>query len=73
MIVNAPISAELALGIALALESTESDIERARELVRETESASTEGRLAEQLLARAQRRLEKVRDALSSFDERARP
>ena len=64
------LNAELALGLFLALESTETEISFARSLVRDAGCADAEGKLAEELLARAQARIEKMRRALGWIDER---
>lgn len=63
------LNADLALGLFLALESTETEIDFARALMRDVGCAGTEARLAEQLLARAQGRIEKMRAALGWVDE----
>lgn len=62
----APIRAELALGIALALESTEAEIEKVRGLLRETSAVPMSEDRAFQLLSRAKRRIETVRLALGT-------
>jgi hypothetical protein len=58
------ISAELALGMSLALESSEADIERSRVLIADREGTRESQELASQLLMRAKRRIETVRLAL---------
>ncbi len=63
------LTAELALGLFLALESTETEIDFARALMRDVGCGGTESRLAEQLLERAQGRIEKMRVALGWVDE----
>ena len=62
----APIHPELALGIALALESTEAEIELARAILRETSEIPMSEDRAFQLLSRAKRRMETVRLALGA-------
>jgi hypothetical protein len=58
------IGAELALGMSLALESSEADIERALALLDERSGEAEAREMALQLLARARRRIETVRLAL---------
>jgi hypothetical protein len=58
------VTCELALGMALALESSEVDIERARRLCADGTDPIASRELANQLLARAKRRIETVRIAL---------
>ena len=62
----APIRPELALGIALALESTEAEIEKVRAILRETSGVPMSEDRAFQLLSRAKRRIETVRLALGT-------
>jgi hypothetical protein len=62
--VIAPIRPELALGIALALESTEAEIEKVRAILRETSEVPMSEDQAFQILSRAKRRIETVRLAL---------
>ncbi|HXZ47697.1 MAG TPA: hypothetical protein VEG27_01685 [Usitatibacter sp.] len=62
------VSAELALGMALALESSESDIGRAQALLLDPLAASEP---ALQLLARALARIETVRLALDEAGTRS--
>jgi hypothetical protein len=62
----APIHPELALGIALALESTEAEIELARTILRETSDIPMSEDRAFQILSRAKRRMETVRLALGA-------
>jgi hypothetical protein len=64
--VIAPIRPELALGIALALESTEAEIEKVRAILRETSEVAMSEDQAFQLLSRAKRRIETVRLALGA-------
>jgi hypothetical protein len=59
--VKPPISCELALGMSLALESSEADIERSRVLLADREGTWESQELASQLLLRAKRRIETVR------------
>jgi len=59
------VSRELALGIALALESSEHEIESVRELLRDPRDPEVVHELALQLLDRARRRIETVRLALA--------
>lgn len=58
------IGAELALGMSLALESSEADIERALALLDERTDEAEAREMALQILARARRRIETVRLAL---------
>jgi hypothetical protein len=58
------IGAELALGMSLALESSEADIERALALLDERTGEAEAREMALQILARARRRIETVRLAL---------
>jgi len=58
------IGAELALGMSLALESSEADIQRALALLDERTDEAEAREMALQLLARARRRIETVRLAL---------
>ena len=60
----APIRSELALGIALALESTAAEIEKVRAILRETSEVPMSEDRAFQLLSRAKRRIETIRLAL---------
>ncbi len=62
----APIRPELALGIALALESTEAEIEKVRGILREESDVPMSEDRAFQLLSRAKRRIETVRLALGA-------
>jgi len=68
--VIAPIRSELALGIALALESTEAEIEKVRAILRETSEVPMSEDRAFQLLSRAKRRIETVRLALGTDTSR---
>lgn len=61
---KSPLSCELALGMALALESSEADIEKARVLCSDREDPHASRELAIQLLVRAKKRIETVRIAL---------
>ena len=62
----APIRPELALGIALALESTEAELEKVRGILRESSEVPMSEDHAFQLLSRAKRRIETVRLALGA-------
>jgi hypothetical protein len=64
ILVSRPVGPELALGMALALESSEVDLERVRTLLHDLVDPEASRELALQLLARARRRLETVRSAL---------
>lgn len=59
-----PLSAELVLGMSLALETCETEIVRARGLLRERGEPNEALLGADRLLARARARLETVRLAL---------
>ena len=59
-----PIGAELALGMSLALETCESEIVRARALLRERGDPNEALLSADRLLARVRARIETVRLAL---------
>ncbi|HLX22514.1 MAG TPA: hypothetical protein VKR38_04125 [Usitatibacter sp.] len=63
------ITYELALGMALALEASESDMERIRALLHDRADAAESLHLAMELLARARRRIETVREALGEAAE----
>ena len=63
------ISAELALGMSLALEASESDLERVAALLRDRADPVESLRLAEQLLSRAKVRIHTVRLALGEAGE----
>jgi hypothetical protein len=63
------ISCELALGMALALEASESDMERIRALLHDRADATESLQLALELLVRARRRVETVREALGECAE----
>jgi hypothetical protein len=67
--VKSPISCELALGMSLALESSEADIERSRVLIADREGTWESQELASQLLLRAKRRIETVRLALGQIGD----
>jgi hypothetical protein len=67
--VNA-ISAELALGMSLALEASEADLERIVQLLRDRADPVESLRLAEQLLSRAKLRIHTVRLALGEAGEK---
>jgi hypothetical protein len=58
------ITCELALGMALALEASESELERIRALLHDRADGAESLQLAAQLLSRARRRIETVREAL---------
>jgi hypothetical protein len=63
------ISAELALGMSLALEASEADLERIAQLLRDRADPVESLRLAEQLLPRAKVRIHTVRLALGEAGE----
>jgi hypothetical protein len=63
------ITCELALGMALALEASESDMERIRSLLHDRADAAASLQLAADLLSRARRRIETVRAALGEAAE----
>jgi len=65
----ARISSELALGMALALEASESDMERIRSLLHDRADTTESLMLAAELLTRARRRIEAVREALGEAAE----
>lgn len=64
------ISAELALGMSLALEASEADLERIVQLLRDRADPVESLRLAEQLLSRAKLRIHTVRLALGEAGEK---
>jgi len=63
------ITCELALGMALALEASESDMERIRSLLHDRADAAESLRMAVELLSRARRRIETVRETLGEAAE----
>lgn len=63
------ISAELALGMSLALEASEADLERIAALLRDRADPIESLMLAEQLLKRARLRIHTVRLALGEAGE----
>jgi hypothetical protein len=63
------ITSELALGMALALEASESELERIRALLEDRVDPAESRNLAAQLLLRARRRIETVREALGEAAE----
>lgn len=63
------ITYELALGMALALEASESDMERIRALLHDRADSAESLQLAVELLGRARRRIETVREALNEAAE----
>ena len=63
------ICAELALGMSLALEASEADLERVAALLRDRADPVESLRLAEQLLLRAKVRVHTVRLALGEAGE----
>ena len=63
------ITSELALGMALALEASESELERIRALIEDRVDPVESRNLAAQLLLRARRRIETVREALGEAAE----
>jgi len=63
------ITCELALGMALALEASESDMERIRSLLNDRADGTESLRMAMELLARARRRIETVRETLGEAAE----
>jgi hypothetical protein len=63
------ISAELALGMSLALEASEADLERAIALLRDRADPTESIVFAQQLLARARLRIHTVRLALGEAGE----
>jgi hypothetical protein len=63
------ITYELALGMSLALEASESDMERIRSLLHDRADATESLQLALELLLRARRRIETVREALGDAAE----
>jgi len=65
----ARITCELALGMALALEASESDMERIRSLLHDRADTAESLQLAAELLSRARRRIETVRAALGEAAE----
>jgi len=64
-----PISQELALGMALALASAEADLSRVAGLIADRADPAESRELASQLLVRALRRVQTVKDALDSACE----
>ena len=63
------ITHELALGMALALEASEADMERIRALLHDRADTAESLQLAVELLGRARRRIETVREALGEAAE----
>jgi len=63
------ISSELALGMALALEASASDMDRIHALLQERADPAEAVRLAIELLCRARRRVDTVREALGEAAE----
>ena len=63
------ITCELALGMALALEASESDMERIRALLDDRADTAESLQMAFELLARARRRIETVRETLGEAAE----
>ncbi len=63
------ISCELALGMALALEASESDMERINALLEDRADVAESLLRALELLSRARRRIETVREALGEAAE----
>ncbi len=63
------ITYELALGMSLALEASESDMERIRTLLHDRADGAESLQLAVELLGRARRRIETVREALGEAAE----
>ncbi|HEY2627737.1 MAG TPA: hypothetical protein VGI57_01355 [Usitatibacter sp.] len=63
------ITCELALGMALALEASESDMERIRALLHDHADTAESLQLAADLLSRACRRIVTVREALGEAAE----
>jgi len=63
------ITHELALGMALALEASESDMERIRGLLHDRGDTAESLVLAIELLGRARRRIETVRETLGEAAE----
>jgi hypothetical protein len=64
-----PISPELALGMALALASAEADLTRVAGLLGDRADPAESRELATQLLVRALRRVQTVKDALDDACE----
>jgi len=64
-----PIGPQLALGMALALEAAESDIEDTLAFLREPRNRETRLKVAEQLLERAKLRVQTVRLGLAEAGE----
>jgi HEAT repeat protein len=63
------VSQELALGMSLALESAESDLERIAALLEDRADPAESRALAMQLVARALRRVQSVKEALDDAVE----
>jgi hypothetical protein len=63
------ITCELALGMALALEASESDMERIRSLLHDRADTAESLQQAAELLSRARRRIETVRATLGEAAE----
>ncbi|HEX4782138.1 MAG TPA: hypothetical protein VH301_15355 [Usitatibacter sp.] len=68
-----PISQELALGMALALASAEADLARVSGLIGDRADPAESRQLAMQLLTRALRRVQTVKDALDDACEACVP
>lgn len=63
------VSHELALGMALALESAESDLRRIASLMQDRADPAESREYAQQLMARALRRVQTVKEALDDAVE----
>ena len=64
-----PVSRELALGMALALESAEADLRRIAALLDDRADPAESRELARQLMLRALRRVQAVKEALDDTVE----
>ncbi len=68
-----PVGPQLALGMSLALEAAESDIEHSLAFLREPHNRETRLKLAEHLLERCKLRVQTVRVMLAEAGEAALP